>query len=614
MSSTPVAPPSDGGSGLPVAPQPTQQAPAPASSTPASGAPTGGPAPAPSGPATAPASALPPSTSSGVHGVLAHIALGALSGAATALKKTGNVVRNYEMNTPQGQEIQKTRLAQQEGQQRMQLAQKASQREDTAAMDDHQIKQLTLQDMNMDHLHKIAENAHQSEVWNDEERKMHQAQDQEDRATAATLESMGVHLTPKPMSEFTPTDAQAVGPHPEGQGGQQLLFSNGKTGKESGGYFGSNAELEATILPHDVKVIDDWTQDPKTGDLKPVYKTMAGGTNTAWDFVVAQDAGMEKFNVLQKQYKDKLDDQKTKAAIAESQGKTVQEYADAEKAKAEAKQALMGAGLGNPSLKGDAFLASLPPMQKNIVGGLLRYQVKPTDLGRSKDRVAMLGATIQADPNEGKPNEWSEAQYAQRYDYLQEYGSSTKGDGATRSRINTAVGHLDLLKQAGDALAQNNIPKINEIANMLGTATGQSPQMVYDAIAEKAGGEIAGAVKGGGASATDPALEKASQHLTSNMSPQQRQDVLAAQAAILQTMVGTIAGKFQENMKATPDEFGQPVLYGGNAERLKGILTGGPGGAMTPPPNATGMAPDPKTGVQYWHDANGKPIAKVQGQ
>jgi hypothetical protein len=97
------------------------------------------------------------------------------------------------------------------------------------------------------------------------------------------------------------------------------------------------------------------------------------------------------------------------------------------------------------------------------------------------------------------------------------------------------------------------------------------------------------------------------------MSPQQRQDVLAAQAAILQTMVGTIAGKFQENMKATPDEFGQPVLYGGNDQRLKGILSGGPGGSVQQPSNATGMAPGPD-GTMYWHDAQGKAISKVQGQ
>ena len=127
--------------------------------------------------------------------------------------------------------------------------------------------------------------------------------------------------------------------------------------------------------------------------------------------------------------------------------------------------------------------------------------------------------------------------------------------------------------------------------------------MVYDAIAEKAGGEIAGAVKGGGASATDPALEKATQHLASSMSPQQRQDVLAAQAAILQTMVGTIAGKFQENMKATPDEFGQPVLYGGNDQRLKGILSGGPGGGQ-PPAGATHKVPGPD-GKNHWTNAQG---------
>jgi hypothetical protein len=574
----------------PTQPQDTSAAPAP-NTAPApadggSGLPT---APAATGPATAPASTLPPSTSSGTHGILANIALGALSGAAVALKKgagaPGKAWNGYMSRTPYNQRIQMGNLEMQEKQQQMEQAKKKAQQEEVAAMDEHQIKQLTLQDASMDHLHKIAENAHIESMYPDQEAEergklidQHRTQDTADRAFLTTLEEAGVHIDTKPMSEFTPADGKSIG------SGQQTVVNNGKTGKDAGGGFVSNTELESTVLPHDVKVVSDWNLDPKTGTMNPVYKTLAAGQNTAMDALIAHDAGMDKFNELQKQYKSTLDDAKTKAAIAESQGKTVQEYADAEKAKAEAKQALMGASLGNPTLKGQAFLDSLPPMQKNIVGGLLRYQVAPADLGRSKDRAVMIGAAIQADPNAGKPNEWSEAQYKERFGYLQDYGSSSKGDGATRSRLNTAVGHLALLKQAGDALAQNDIPKINQIANTLGVAVGQSPALVYDAIAEKAGGEIAGAVKGGGASATDPALEKAQEHLQHDMSPGQRQDVLSAQGSILKTMQGTIAGKFQQIMGSTPDEFGQPVLYGGNDQLLNSIISGGGQGGGQPQP------------------------------
>lgn len=575
----PSAAPADGGSGLPVAP-------------------------AAAGPATAPASTLPPSTSSGVHGVLAHIALGALSGAAVALKKVagapGKLYTGYMSRTPYNEKLQQDRVETQQKQQDLKNSKAKAAQEATAAMDEHQVKQLALQDANLDHLHKISENAHIESMYAGQEEAQrnilldqHRAQDTADRAFLTSLEAAGVHINTKPMEQFTPADGKSVG------NGQQTVINNGKTGKEAGGGFVSNAELENTVLAHDTNVVSDWNLDPKTGVITPKMQTLAAGQNTAMDLLIAHDAGMDKFNLLQGQYTKQLADAKAKADIAESQGKTAQEYADAEKAKADAKLAISQTGIGDPTKKGDAFLNSLDPMHKAQVGGLLRYQMKPADLGRAKDRGMLIGATIIADPKAGTPQEWTEMKYQERYNYLNEYGSSSKGDGATRSRINTAVGHLDLLKQAGDALAQNDLQKLNQFANALGMQLGQSPQVVYDAIAEKAGGEIAGAVKGGAASATDPALDKAAEHLTSKMSPQQRSDVLSAQAAILQTMVGTIAGKFNETMGVTPDEFGQPVLYGGNDQKLKGILSGGGGAAETP---------QPQPGVPHTVFMNGKAI------
>lgn len=594
---------------------PTQDAPTPTpapdnSAAPSTPTPTPAPQPAaaPSAPATAPASALPYSKGSQVHGVLGGVLMGALAGAA---KKVGGGIKrtatNFAMNSPRGQELQKNALERQEAQQRMQLQQKQEQRAEETHMDEHTESMLRTNQLALTNMRMVAENQHLETMYPmqeaNEKATLMENMDKRDatsRDLLATLEEAGVHIDTSHgpgHAGLTQDHAQAIAT------GKQIPLSNGKTGDDAGFGFVSNQELENTVLAANANVVSDWKLDPKTGKISPITSTLSAGQNTAMDVLIAHDAGVKKFNELQKQTLDMLD-------LKAKQADITQKQAEAEKDRAEAKQALMGAGLGNPSLKGDQFLASLPPLQKNQVQGLLRYQFAPADLGRAKDRAVILGATIQADPKAGTPGEWSEAKYKERFNYLGEYGSSSKGDGATRSRINTAIGHLDLLKQAGDALAQNDLPKLNEYANALGVATGNSGPLVYDSIAEKAGGEIAGAVKGGGASATDPALAKAQEHLQNSMSPQQRNDILKAQAAILQTMVGTIGGKFNETMGSTPDEFGQPVLYGGNAERLQSLLAGG----NTPPPGATGHAPDPTSGIQWWHDASGKPISRYQGQ
>lgn len=538
------------------------------------------------GSATAPANSVAPSRTNGVHGVLSGIVMGALAGAAHGLQKTGSTFKrgmtNLANNSPVAQKLQDENLARAKTRQEMQLAQQKAQQEQlksedehTAAGDKHAQDAVVTNGLSLDNAHKVVENGHLESLYPGLEQEQRntlldqtRAQNAADLDFASTLESIGIHLdtTNGPgHANLTPTHAQDVA------SGKQTMLSNGKTGDDAGYAFVSSQELQNSVLPSDVKVATDWNLDPKTGKINPVYSTLKAGQNTAWDALIGHNAGMKKFNELQAQEVSKATLASEQAKAAEAKAAAAKDYGEANKANAEAKLAQGGVTDTNKMLTGDAFIATLPPAMQDQVRGVIKYKVDPAVFGRQgAQRTAITTAAMHADPT------WSEPEYKERYNYLQEYGSSTKGDGATRNRLNTAIGHLDLLSQAGDALAQNNIPKLNELANAIGVATGSSAAPVYDAIAEKAGGEIAGAVKGGGNAATDPALEKAAEHLNHNMSHDARKGVMQAQAQILQTMAGTITGKFQQLMKQSPDAFGQPVLYGGNAEKLQRLASGGP--------------------------------------
>jgi hypothetical protein len=307
----PNTPPAQTSTQTAPTPQPTTQ---PAQPTqPSAGQDTNAPEP---GGATAPASTLRPSTSSGVHGVLAHIALGALAGAVTGIRKAaeapGKAYGSYINSTPYGQKVKADELELQQAKQKMQ-------QQATEAMDEHQIKQLAIQSTSLDNLHKIAENRHVEALYplQEEEARntllgQHRTQDEADRAFATHLQEAGINIEHKPFSQFTPGDGQAVG------NGQKTVINNGLTGNQAGGGFISNNELENTILPHDMQVVTDWTMDDK-GNMTPVYQTLKAGENTAMDALLAHDAGMDRFNQQQDMYQKQLKGQQEAATTLKTQ-------------------------------------------------------------------------------------------------------------------------------------------------------------------------------------------------------------------------------------------------------------------------------------------------------
>lgn len=119
-------------------------------------------------------------------------------------------------------------------------------------------------------------------------------------------------------------------------------------------------------------------------------------------------------------------------------------------------------------------------------------------------------------------DKFDETTFPQRNKILSEYVKSA-ADGSI-GKINTALGHLGELKDAADALNQNNLPLLHSLASKYGLATGQDAPSTYKLILHRVAPEITGAyvANGGGehergANEEDFALEKGASQISDNI-------------------------------------------------------------------------------------------------
>jgi hypothetical protein len=214
--------------------------------------------------------------------------------------------------------------------------------------------------------------------------------------------------------------------------------------------------------------------------------------------------------------------------------------------------------VGDFSKTGEAYLQTVPLQLRGVVKSLANYNMKPADLGRSQQRLQLMQAANQYNPGfDGK-------EYQLRYNYLNDYQDPKSGDGKQRGSGNTAIGHLDQLSIAGEALNSSDLQRLNSLAVQYGLETGSSPAAVYDSIAYKAAAEAATAAQGGVPNQSE--TDKLYSQLSSKMSAGQRAATIKAQFGLIVTPMNNMRTRFTENMGQTPESFGRPVI---NAENEK---------------------------------------------
>jgi hypothetical protein len=351
-------------------------------------------------------------------------------------------------------------------------------------------------------------------------------------------------------------------------GNQALMLHNGQQGNASGVNIWSKPDLDKPISEPFTMHLYDGTQN-KDGSWHTVDRLFQPDGQTTYRQVAEAGLANDARSLqLSQQWAAREDVLETKARTAEAE-------AGAKKDLAQAFQASMGMdenGAGgvniNWSLSGPAFEAQLPGPAKSLVDSVLHYQAKPTDLGRGTQRTMLMSFIQQSDPNKGTPQAWTEQKYDERQKFLTDYGSAKGAAGAQRTRLNTAVGHLDQLYTASQDLAQNNVNALNAIANAVGAQIGKTPMITYQSIANKAAGEMAGAIKGGSGSATDQEIEKASEQIKSSFSPAQQLAAVRTSMQLLNTTSESLGSLFQSTMGVSPDAFGQPVLSPQNSQLL----------------------------------------------
>lgn len=207
---------------------------------------------------------------------------------------------------------------------------------------------------------------------------------------------------------------------------------------------------------------------------------------------------------------------------------------------------------GDYSRTGDAYLATVEQPIQNDVRMLGNYNMDPAALGRGgANRAGIISAVGQYRPN------WNENLYKERYDYVKGYQNSSTGDGASRSRINTALGHLNMLDQARQGIGQNDLRALNQLANEYGFQTGQPAPVLYNLIAEKAATEAAAAT----GSNTKEEIEAQRRNLQLNASPSQQHAQIEGNIKLLKTQAETIENNFKQAMGDSADELGRPVIY-----------------------------------------------------
>jgi hypothetical protein len=147
------------------------------------------------------------------------------------------------------------------------------------------------------------------------------------------------------------------------------------------------------------------------------------------------------------------------------------------------------------------------------------------------------------------------------------YADAGSKPGAAIVGAGTASQHMEVLRQAGEALNNGNIPALNRLVQGVGIETGQSPAMTYDALAGKVNQEVERVAAGGTAPYKED-IERGLKLLSHNASPAQREGVLRAYTNLMYGRLNSLDESYHattgEHMTNVPKEATQLFQRYGN--------------------------------------------------
>ncbi|MGO1160837.1 hypothetical protein ACTOV4_02640 [Brucella sp. C7-11G] len=189
----------------------------------------------------------------------------------------------------------------------------------------------------------------------------------------------------------------------------------------------------------------------------------------------------------------------------------------------------------------EALLKTLPPSTATIVKAIAEYRMpieKVTSM-RGDERQQLAKLVGQYDPT------FDMAQYQARAAMRK---SVTSGNYAmSLNASNLVIGHMNTLREAGEALNNSTFPRYNAVTNTLLNETGDPRVKSFNIAADALASELAKVFKGVGAS-SEKEITEWRNNLSPNMSPEQLQASIATVMDLLKSRIDTVRTQYEAAM------------------------------------------------------------------
>jgi len=180
-----------------------------------------------------------------------------------------------------------------------------------------------------------------------------------------------------------------------------------------------------------------------------------------------------------------------------------------------------------PDQAGDKFLQGLPPGVRDQVQAIAEYRENPNNL---PSRIAKganqsqreLYVSLAEQYAAARGEQYDQSQFAGRNKAVTNFSAGK--EATTVKSFNVLVDHLDVLKDATDALGNGNIQAFNTIKNAIAAQSGEAAPTDFNGVKELVGDEIVKAVAGGAGALGDRDQIKAT--INGANSPQQLQSLI----------------------------------------------------------------------------------------
>jgi hypothetical protein len=244
----------------------------------------------------------------------------------------------------------------------------------------------------------------------------------------------------------------------------------------------------------------------------------------------------------------------------------------------------------NAHLKGDEFLATVPPELANRVRRI-NQGLEPLPVGGGFGAAKAANMQIADLVRQAYPDQ--DATVFKSRENTQKSFSGAGKDAQTISAFNSAISHGGLLAKAAEALDNGNVALFNNFRQQWATRTGQplgDKVAYFNSVIDEFSKEMTRAYRGTGGAEADIKRELAD--LSPTLAPSQLRAKMLAKLDLLQSRMDSVQENWHNGMRDPGRELPDfPVISPHSQQVLNDIRKGSPTAA--PSPNVAAPSADP---------------------